>query len=65
MPWTASEGAEGYKGATIHSELSGPGTGINESATLAGLSVGDVASNLTSTIGNIGGQDYLNIAYTG
>ena len=64
-PWTASGGAEGYKGATLHSELAGAGTGINESATLAGLSVADVGSKLTITTGNVGGQDYLNIAYTG
>ena len=64
-PWTASDGAEGYKGATIRSELAGPGTGINESATLAGLSIADVGSKLTITTGNVDGQDYLNLAYTG
>ena len=65
MPWTASDGADGYKGVTIHSELAGPGTGINESATLAGLSMADVAAKLTVTTGSVGGQDYLNVAYTG
>ncbi|MGI4944255.1 MAG: carbohydrate-binding domain-containing protein [Janthinobacterium lividum] len=65
MPWTASDGAEGYKGATIHSELAGHGTGINDSATLAGMSIADVASKLTITTGNASGQAYLSIAYTG
>lgn len=65
MPWTASDGAEGYKGATIHSELAGPGTGINDSATLAGMSIADVASKLTITTGNASGQAYLSIAYAG
>jgi len=65
MPWTASDGAEGYKGATIHSELAGTGIGVNESATFAGLSIADAASKLTITTGNTGSQDYLNIAYTG
>ena len=65
MPWTASDGADGYKGATIHSELAGAGTGVSQSATLAGLSIADVASKLSITIGNVDGQDYLRLTYTG
>ncbi len=65
LPWTASEGADGYKGATIHSELAGAGTGVNASATFAGISLADVQAKLTTTSGAVGGLSYLNIAYTG
>jgi len=62
---TASDGAAGYQGATIHSELGGAGTGVNGSVTLAGLSLADVQNKLTMTTGNTGGADYLLISYTG
>ncbi len=65
MPWTASDGTDGYKGATIHSELAGAGTGVRQSATFAGLSIADVASKLSVTTGNVSGQEFLNVAYTG
>ncbi len=65
LPWTASEGADGYKGATFHSELAGAGTGVNASATFAGISLADVQAKLTTTNGTVGGLSYLNIAYTG
>ena len=65
MPWTASDGADGYRGATIHSELAGAGMGVSQSATLAGLSIADVASKLSITTGNVDGQDYLRLTYTG
>ena len=65
LPWTASEGAGGYKGATLHSELAGAGTGVNASATFAGISLADVQAKLTTTSGTVGGLSYLNIAYTG
>ena len=65
QPWTASEGAEGYKGATIHSELAGAGTGVNASATFAGISLADTQAKFTTTSGIVGGLSYLNIAYTG
>ena len=64
-PWTASEGATGYQGATIHSELGGAGTGINGSVTFAGISQADAQARFTVTTGSTGGSSYLNIAYTG
>jgi len=65
MAWTASDGVGGYKGLTLHSELAGAGTGVNQSATFAGLSVADVTAKMNVTTGSIGGQAYLNIAYAG
>ena len=65
MPWTASDGADGYKGATIHSELAGAGTGVSQSATFVGLNVSDVASRMNVTTGSVDGQAYLNVAYVG
>ena len=62
--WTASEGAAGYTGVTLHSELAGAGTGVNASATFAGLTNADLAK-LTVQTGTVGGLGYLNIAYTG
>lgn len=64
-PWTASDGAVGHKGATIHSELAGAGTGITLSVTIAGMSLADLASVTTTSLGNIGGVPYMYIAYTG
>ncbi len=37
LPFTASDGAAGYTGLTIHSELNGEGTGILGSMTFTGL----------------------------
>ncbi len=65
LPLTASDGAAGYQGATIHSELGGAGTGVNGSVTFAGLSLADVQNKLTMTTGNVGGANYLLISYTG
>ena len=62
--WTASEGAAGYTGATLHSELAGAGTGVNASATFAGLEYGDLAK-LTVQTGTVGGLSYLNVSYNG
>ncbi len=64
-PWTASDGAAGYTGATLHSELAGAGTGVSASATFAGLTLDDVQSKLSVTGGTVGGLSYLNVAYTG
>ncbi len=64
QPWTASDGAAGYTGATIHSELAGAGTGVNASATFAGLTMDDV-QHLTTVTGTVGGVSFLNVAYTG
>ena len=65
MPWTASDGADGYKGATIHSELAGAGTGVSLSATFAELTINDVAAKLSVTTGSVDSQAYINLAYTG
>jgi serralysin len=62
--WVAWDGASGYQGLTVHSELGGAGTGVNASATLAGLSMADLPK-LTITTGNVGGNDYMLIQYTG
>ncbi len=64
LPWTASDGTAGYTGATIHSELAGSGTGVNASATFAGLTMDDV-QHLTMITGTVGGLSFLNVAYTG
>ena len=64
-PWTATEGATGYQGATIHSELGGAGTGINGSVTFAGISQADAQAKFTVTTGAVGGASYLYVAYTG
>ena len=65
MPWTAQEGAQGYQGATIHSELGGAGTGVNASVTFAGVSLADAQSKLTTSTGSVDGNAYLQITYTG
>lgn len=71
LPAFTMDGADGYTGATIHSELGGAGTGVNGSMTLVGLSVADAQSKLTVQTGHFGtaGQadylGYLYIAYTG
>ncbi len=64
-PWTASDGAAGQQGATIHSELGGAGTGVNGSVTFAGISLADALAKFTVTTSTVGGNAYLNIAYTG
>jgi hypothetical protein len=57
--WADNEGATGYQGATMHSELAGAGTGINASVTFAGLSVADAQAKLTISTGNVQGNAYL------
>ncbi len=64
-PWTAVDGAAGYQGATIHSELGGAGTGVNDSVTFAGISLADAQAKFTTSTGIVGGSSYLYIAYTG
>ncbi|HEY0206052.1 MAG TPA: hypothetical protein VGC15_18085, partial [Acetobacteraceae bacterium] len=64
LAWTASDGTAGYTGATIHSELAGAGTGVNASATFAGLTMDDV-QHLSTITGTVGGVAFMNIAYTG
>jgi Ca2+-binding RTX toxin-like protein len=62
--WVDSDGVAGYQGLTLHSELGGAGTGLNASATLAGLSMSDF-QKLSITTGIVGGNDYMLIQYTG
>ena len=51
-PWSAAEGALGYTGATIHSELGGAGTGVDASLTFTG----DQSGGCTGAVrGNDGG----------
>ena len=64
-PWTASDGAQGYQGATIHSELGGAGTGVNASVTFAGISQADADAKFTVLTGTVENAPYLYVAYTG
>lgn len=57
--WSENEGAAGFKGATLHAETHGPGTGVNASVTFAGLSVADAQSKLAASAGTVGGISYL------
>lgn len=65
MPWTAVDGAKGYQGATIHSELAGAGTGVNASITFANIDLNDAQSKFTTSTGKVGNETYLQISYTG
>jgi len=65
LPFTPVDGAPGYQGATIHSELNGSGTGVNGSVTFVGISLADAQSKFTYSNGNVGGADYLFIQFTG
>lgn len=65
LPFTDNEGAAGYTGATIHSELQGAGTGVNGSVTFAGYTVADVQNRFTISSGNVSGIDYLYIKNNG
>ncbi|GAC1337624.1 MAG: hypothetical protein NVSMB18_02830 [Acetobacteraceae bacterium] len=64
MPFTASDGAAGYQGATIHSELNGSGTGVTASMTFTGIDVATANAHFTFTSGTLPGNiDYLLIQY--
>ncbi len=65
QPITDNEGAAGYTGATIHSELGGTGTGINASITFAGISAADAQAKFTYSAGVTNGANYLQVSYTG
>ncbi len=58
--WTATDGAAGYQGVTLHSELAGGGTGFNGSITFAGVSLATQQSSFAITTG----AGYIQIAYT-
>ena len=65
MTWAASDGTANYKGATIHAETNGAGTGVNGSVTFAGVSLADAQSKFTMSTGSVGGNPYLYLKYTG
>ena len=65
QPWTASDGVQGYQGATIHSELGGAGTGVDASVTFAGITQAEADARFTVLTGQVGDAPYLYIAYTG
>ncbi|NUB23234.1 calcium-binding-like protein, partial [Azospirillum formosense] len=54
LRWEEMDGAEGYKGATVHCDIDGNGT-IDASMTFAGKSVGA----MTMTTGTMGDQNYI------
>lgn len=67
-PYTANDGAAGYTGLTIHSELNGPGTGIQASMTFTGLDEATANAHFSITTGTLlpgtpGAIDYLLIQY--
>ena len=65
-PLSDGEGAPGYTGATIHSELGGAGTGVNGSVTFAGISLAQAQANFTFTYGTTNtGDNYMKVTYTG
>ena len=68
LPWTASDGAAGYSGLTVHSETSGAGTGVNASLTFAGISQAMADAHWSVTVGTLqpgiaGATDYLLIQW--
>lgn len=64
MPFTAVDGASGYTGFTIHSEIDGPGTGVKGSMTFAGIDSATAAARFEFTTGTLPGNvDYLMIHY--
>ena len=63
-PYTDVDGAAGYTGVTIHSEINGPGTGIKGSITFAGIDRATAEAHFELTTGTLQGNiDYLLIAY--
>ena len=67
-PYTASDGVGDYRGLTIHSELSGQGTGINASLTFAGIDQSTADAHFTFTTGTLApdtpnATDYMLIQY--
>ena len=67
-PFTAVDGTPGYTGLTIHSELNGPGTGVQASATFTGITQAVADAHFTITEGTIapgtaGATDYLFIQW--
>jgi serralysin len=65
MTWSENEGAEGARGATLHAEINGAGTGVNASVTYAGMSVAEAQARLGVSSGNVGGNDYMYMHHNG
>jgi serralysin len=63
--WGENEGAVGARGATLHAEINGAGTGVNASVTFAGLSVAEAQARLGISSGNTGGSSYLYLHHNG
>ena len=66
--FTAQEGAGPYQGFTIHSELSGAGTGVNASITFANIDPATAAAHFSITGGTLNAGaadavDYLLVQY--
>ena len=63
-PYTALDGAVGYQGVTIHSEINGPGTGILGSMTFAGISQAVAKARFLVSEGRLpDGTGYLLVQY--
>lgn len=59
--WAASDGAEGYRGATLHADLAGGGGGGGTaSVTFAGMGMAE-ASRLRVATGSVQGNDYMQL----
>ena len=57
--WAENEGAQGFKGATLHVETHGAGTGVDVSMTFAGMSVADAKARMDISSGSSSGATYL------
>ncbi len=65
MSWSENEGAEGARGATLHAEIHGAGTGVDASVTFAGMSVSEAQAKLGVSAGSVGGSNYLYMHHDG
>ncbi|MBV8913071.1 MAG: hypothetical protein JOZ05_08560, partial [Acetobacteraceae bacterium] len=58
------DGADGYKGFTIHAQTNGAGSGVNASVTFAGTDGATAQLHFVYTTGTLPGNiDYLLIQY--
>ncbi len=67
-PWTADDGAAGFKGLTLHSDIDGPGRGTKASMTFTGIdqATADARFSITADTlakGTAGAVDYLLIQF--
>ncbi len=63
VTWTASDGARGFQGATLHATLGGPGGGADVSVTFARIGYDEAQNRFTLSTGSTGGVGYLYVAY--